>query len=328
LTTLVPFGIAFAVLVAANLALGLVADIESGRLVVLQILSPHLAVLCLLLVPVAILARSRSLALALVVVLALFLYRFGSDWISLPSVGTSVGAQGGQALKVATWNLEAWSRPGSDAVAMLAAHPGDVVALEELTPDVAAAIAADPGLRQQYPYQALNPDAGVLGIGILSRYPISAPTYAQFPARLEARLALPDGEMTVLAAHPLPGRVQEEGGIPLNFNPRRRNEDLVLLRSRVDELQQAGSRLLLIGDFNTTPAEPAFERLTAGLRDAHAEVGLGPGWTWRPEPFEFLNTGLIRIDLILTTPSIVPESDSIECPRVGDHCYVEATLRT
>ena len=129
-----------------------------------------------------------------------------------------------------------------------------------------------------------------------------------------------------MAAHPLPGRIRERDGIPIGFNPRQRNADLDLLRGRVAELEAAGSNVLLIGDFNTTPAEPAFGRLTAGLHDAHAEIGLGPGWTWRPEPLEFLNTGLLRIDLVLTTPNVVPVSDSIECAPVGDHCYVEAGL--
>jgi endonuclease/exonuclease/phosphatase (EEP) superfamily protein YafD len=132
--------------------------------------------------------------------------------------------------------------------------------------------------------------------------------------------------LAVIAAHPLPGRIRERADIPIGFFPGQRNADLTLLRARVSDLESAGSPVLLIGDFNTTPAEPAFGRLTAGLHDAHAEVGLGPGWTWRPENLEFLNTGLIRIDLVLTTPGLVPTSDSIECPPVGDHCYVEAGL--
>jgi len=184
-------------------------------------------------------------------------------------------------------------------------------------------------MRAQYPYQALHPDPGVLGVGLLSRHPLGVARYAQNPARLESRIQLPDGEqISVLAAHPLPGRIGERAGVPLRFNPARRNDELAKLRERVDELRQGGPEVLLIGDFNTTPAEPAFGRLTQGLYDAHAQVGQGPGWTWRPELLEFLGTGLLRIDLVLTTPGLVPTGDSIECPRVGDHCYVEASLAT
>ena len=55
-----------------------------------------------------------------------------------------------------------------------------------------------------------------------------------------------------------------------------------------------GETVIVAGDFNTAPTEPAFEQLVAGLADAHAEVGLGPGWTWRPSRMEGLGLGVLR----------------------------------
>ena len=82
----------------------------------------------------------------------------------------------------------------------------------------------------------------------------------------------------------------------------------------------------MIGDFNTAPTEPGYGRLTAGLRDIHTEIGLGPGWTWRPSSLESLGIGLLRIDLVLLGPGVTPISTAIDCGKPGDHCLVDATV--
>ena len=252
---------------------------------------------------------------------ALFGLRFGAEWWSPPRA-----AHPGPEIAVATWNLEAGERAGADAVAMLLAHPVDLVALQELTPAIANALESDPTLAARYPYRALSPSDGVAGIGLLSTYPILSSDSMQQPVRLEARLQLADGELVVLGAHPFAARIARLAGIPSGFDPTERNAELDLIRARVAELEAMGARVLLIGDFNAAPTEPAFGRLTNGLHDAHAEAGLGPGWTWRPARFAFLGIGLLRIDLVLSTSGIRPTRTSIDCPSAGDHCLVEASL--
>ena len=84
-------GTAYAAIVAVILVLGLTGTIEAGSLAVVQILSPHLALLCLVLVPVAYMSRSRALGIALLAVLGLFLVRFGSDWVSFPQMAPAGG---------------------------------------------------------------------------------------------------------------------------------------------------------------------------------------------------------------------------------------------
>ncbi len=105
-----------------------------------------------------------------------------------------------------------------------------------------------------------------------------------------------------------------------------RNADLVAIRGRIDARAAGGLPVLLLGDLNTASSEPAFDRFVAGLRDVHAEVGEGTGWTWRPLGFEFLGLGLIRIDHVVVTPGSVPTGAGIACPTVGDHCLVRAEL--
>lgn len=96
-----------------------------------------------------------------------------------------------------------------------------------------------------------------------------------------------------------------------------------------DDIDKALSRtapVVVLGDINTAPSEPAFSAFTAGLRDAHAEVGVVPGRTYRPSRFESLGIGFIRIDVVLTGPGLRPISETTRCPPAGDHCAVLVTL--
>jgi vancomycin resistance protein VanJ len=314
-------GVAYAAAVAGILIVGFLVRVDGGPLSVAGILSPHLALASVLLVPLAALARSRVLAAALALVAVLFVGRFGSEWTS-PGPVLSIR----DTVDVATWNVESGALAGLDAVAVLFAHPVDIVVLQELTPAVAEAIAADTVLTARWPHRALFPTPGVAGIGLLSAFPIRDPVYQTHPVRLEARVALDDGDLVVLGAHPFPARIGLLLGVPVGLDPAERNADLELLRSRVVELDAQGERVLLIGDFNTAPTEPAFALLTGGLHDAHANVGEGPGWTWRPRRLAFLGIGLLRIDLVLSTSGLQPLGTSVDCPRTGDHCLLEATL--
>jgi vancomycin resistance protein VanJ len=313
-------GLLYASGAALLLAFGWISEIEDGPVAGLQILAPHVALACLPVMLVAIIARSRALAVALAVTAILFGARFGGEWWSLPTTA------GPANLRVATWNVEVRSRTPEATVELLRGVQADVIGLQELTPGTASTIAQDPVLRERFPFRELGPNDGSAGIGLLSRYPIGPVSYGLDPVRLEARIALPEGVVVVLNAHAYPVRFGPFAGLPISMDPTQKNARLQLIRDRVDELEASGDPVLLIGDFNTAPTERAFGRLTAGLRDAHEEVGLGPGWTWRPARVAFLGIGLLRIDLILSTPNVVPVGTAIACPPTGDHCLVSAAL--
>jgi vancomycin resistance protein VanJ len=317
---------AYAWMAAALLAFGWISGIEDGPVAIVQMLSPHIALATLPAIPVAVATRSRPLAVPILATMLLFVLRFGGEWTS-PAAGSvpAIGSASGE-LMVATWNIQAGSGAGDLAVELLRATPVDVVALQELTPDVASSIEADAALTARYPYRILEGREGVSGAGILSRFPVQSAEYARDPVRIEARLRLPGGDLVILNAHPFPARINALAGIPAGFDPAERNQETSQLWARVAELEVDGDDVLLIGDFNTAPTDPAFSRFTAGLHDAHAEVGWGPGWTWRPARFAFLGIGLLRIDLVLSTGDLVPVATSIACPPAGDHCLLEATL--
>ena len=71
-----------------------------------------------------------------------------------------------------------------------------------------------------------------------------------------------------------------------------------------------------------TPDEPGYRTLADGLRDLHTDVGMGPGWTWRPSALEGLGLALVRIDMVLLGPGLDPVSSGVDCSLPGDHCRV------
>jgi vancomycin resistance protein VanJ len=325
-TAVARLALAGVVAVAAIEWILLVGQPGDGPFAVLQVLAPHLALVGLVFLAIALAVRRdrRSMIAALVLLGAVGL-RFGGEWFSLPTAA----AANERGLTVVTWNLEAGSRAGADTVEMLAAHPADVVALQELQPDVAAAIASDPAIASLYPFRVLVPERTVLGLGLLSRFPLTEEQSSLWPALQEASIVV-DGQTAALVnAHPMHGEIETIATtrLPIGIDNTVRDRDLETIARLLDRSQAAGIPAILLGDLNTASSEPAFGRLVAGRRDVHAEVGQGTGWTWRPIRLEFLGMGLIRIDHVILSSDIAPQAISEVCPPVGDHCLVQATVR-
>ena len=307
----------YPLVVFALVAFTWVAPQRSGPLALIPIVAPHLLLSTLLLVPVLVFARVPALVLAMSLCALLGIVQLADEWVSLPG-----GAPTARSIRLVSWNLQLGARTPADAVAALREQEADVIALQELTDDVSEAIDADPQLRSRYPYRALEPDRGVMGLGLLSVHPIADPELHQDPVSLTARVTLADGRRLVLMdVHPPPGTIR-----PLSFDGTQRDAALARLRQRIEPLLDAGTSLIVIGDLNVASSEPSYRLISAGLRDAHREVGLGPGWTWRPERVIRFGVGLLRIDYVLSSSAITPRSISVDCGRGGDHCLVKASV--
>ena len=311
--------------VVAVYPLGVVAQVAftafvpqpSGALALVPILAPHLLLSTLLVVPVAVLLREPILRVAVAVSLAACVVMLGSEWFSWPS-GESSSAQ----IAFTSWNRQVGARTPGEVVSALREQDADVIALQELTNGDAAAIQADEILRSRYPYRLLAPDPTVLGLGVLSAYPISAQHLDQDPPSQTVHLDLGQGRrMVVVNVHPLPGRIGA-----MSFDGTRRDEDLRRLRARVDRLLDGEDPVVVIGDLNVASSEPAYRTFAEGFLDVHREVGQGPGWTWRPNRLAWLGIAVLRIDYVLAGPSLVPLTESIDCSRPGDHCMVLVTV--
>ena len=312
------------VLVAATLALALVhvlAPQRAGPLALTQIFAPHLFLLVLLLaIPAALGTRSRPLGLAVLALAVVAVVRVGPSVVSVPALEAPDATR----LAVATWNVERGGVSGARAVSVLAERPATVIALQELTPAVADAIEADPRVRDVYPHRILRPDPGYVGMGLLSTVPLDEIDESRDPAAVWALVRLPDGPaVRVVNAHPFPASFRGVGPVPVGYDPHRRDRSIAAVRAIADASIARGEHVLVLGDFNVTEREPAYDELTAGLHDAHRDVGQGPGFSWRPAPLKGLPLGLVRIDYLLGSRRVRPQSVSTDCtPRGSDHCLV------
>jgi endonuclease/exonuclease/phosphatase family metal-dependent hydrolase len=306
--------------VAALLIVLPILQPRTGPLALANVLSVHLALAALVLVPVAIARRGTALRSSVAVLGVVAVLRFGGEWFSLPpSADTS-----DDLFFASSWNLEVGARSGADAVEGISTLDSDVVALQELGPEHVHAITESEGLMERFPQMALYPDPGVFGMGLLSRWPIVRAELHSDPSLIEAVVDAGGREITVITAHPLAGRISTVGPVPIALGSVKRDEALTGIRARIDAAIARGETVVVLGDFNVAPTEPAFAELVDGLRDAHGEVGQGPGWTWRPSRFESLGIGLLRIDLAMGSPDLAPVSVVEHCGRAGDHCILEA----
>ncbi len=84
----------------------------------------------------------------------------------------------------------------------------DIVALQELPPAAAAVFEAQ--LREEYPYQALDPQPDYAGQGVLSRFPIVADSYWRYqelPGALghqRVELQIAERRVMLYNVHPMP----------------------------------------------------------------------------------------------------------------------------
>ena len=273
-------------------------------------------------------SRIRVIAIAVIVVA---LVRVGGEWWS-PGENRARGEPSPSETRIAimSWNVEAGSKTAQSVIDGIVdvrqpLRP-QVVALQELTPDVAEALEASDEIDQRFPYRILEPRDDVRGMGILSSIPLVEGAYGAFPMLLTAGLVMPDGSrLDLVNAHPLPPRISTVAGVPVGLDTRQRDLDLRYVRAAADRAEDQ-ERVHLVGDLNTTPFEPAFRVVADGLHDVHAEVASGTGFTWRPAFLEALDVGLLRIDHVLAGTALQPVAITEDCSRPGDHCRVTAVV--
>lgn len=306
--------------VAAFLIVVPILQPRTGPLALANILSVHLALAALVLAPVAMARRGVALRSSLAILGFVAVLRFGGEWFSLPPSADPTD----DLFMASSWNLEAGARSGAGAVEGISTLDSDIVALQELGPDHVRAITESATLAERWPEQALYPDAGVFGMGLLSRWPILRAELHGDPSLIEAVIDAGGQAITVITAHPLAGRISMLGPVPIALGSENRDQALERIRARIDAAIAREETVVVLGDFNVAPTEPAFKDLVDGLRDAHGEVGQGPGWTWRPSRFEAFGIGLLRIDLAIGSPDLAPVSVVEHCGRIGDHCILEA----
>jgi vancomycin resistance protein VanJ len=303
-----------------------VAPVRAGPLAVTEILAPHLFLASLGLVPLAALRGTRVLRAALLLELAVFVVRFGPGAVSPPVAATP----GARREVVATWNVLSDGRDPARTIGALRSLDAGIVAIQELSDSISAGIEADPAITARYPHRISVPRHDVFGIGLLSAYPIVDAGQLADPPLIWATLDLGLGRrLTVVTAHPVPGRIGALGPlpIPVDFDPTLRDRAVARVRATLDPLLARGEPVLVMGDFNLTDREPAYRELTAGLVDGQRAAGSWPASTWRPMFARGWSLGLLRIDYLLTGPGVRPLEVAPDCtPSGSDHCLVRGVI--
>ncbi|MGU3497923.1 endonuclease/exonuclease/phosphatase family protein [Mycobacterium sp. C31M] len=233
--------------------------------------------------------------------------------VSLPRYLGSRSAATGTTLRFVSANLYL-GRADPHAVAALARADADVLAVQELTPELARTLTA--ALGQDFPHYALRPRDRAAGVGLWSRYPITASEADDSFSRgfLAARIQSPEHGTEVLA-------------VSTHMPPPR--SAFATWRSEITRLPAALRRLpadcpvIVGGDFNATQDVREFRMLLRdGYRDAGQQAGAG---LLRTYPGEGPVPAFLAVDHILTRAATAGSVSAIPLPG-SDHKALVATI--
>lgn len=232
-------------------------------------------------------------------------------------------------LTVMTYNVGAGLANPQRLVEVLRASNADIIGVQELAPAQGAAIAEL--LAGDYPHQALHP-TGIPGKGLLSRFPLTQCELREWhPGRpdLQAVIAAPAGDLTVIVAHPPPPR----------FGPNRARQSALTNEqiARIAAVATGGQPAVLLTDFNRVGWQAAYRQLRgAGLIDAFGAAGRGLGFTlptrvshlaYRGHPLgEVSLPPLLRVDYVWHTAHFRTLQSWIGGNAGSDHLPVLAEL--
>jgi vancomycin resistance protein VanJ len=301
--------------------INILAPQRAGLFALTEVFEPFVVLAALLAMPLALIGRTRAGSLVVAVLLVLALGRYLPGWISVP-------AGGEPRLTAATWNVLGGSGGALRTLEGVLATETDLVALVELQPRAVELLEAEPVVTSRWPYRLLAPDPGLFGSGLMSRYPITDGNVFSDPDYLRAQVELPDATVVVVyVIHPPRPGVRTVWRLPVGLETAVRDAELDAIREAVERDLVAGRTVMVAGDFNTTEREPAYIEFASGLRDAHLDAGVGPGFTWRPEGLEGLPFGVVRIDYLLTSADLQATATHVVCNHLSDHCRLIAAFK-
>ena len=244
-------------------------------------------------------------------------------WLLPQVVGGAV--EGPPDFRVASINALAWNARPDSMIRDVAATEADVLAIQEVSPELAAAIETE--AFDRWPHRLVLPREDAFGIAVLSRFPMRAhvedlgptlpPEAREGPAVAEpyvvADLDIGGRPLRLLAVHTLPPFGARYAAIW-------RRQCAVL----VERVEGERTPLIVAGDLNATPFHRVLRDLdAAGLRDGHGAVGRGltttfPTDRWLPP---------MLLDHVLASEELAFTAVSERTIGGSDHRAVVAGLR-
>lgn len=219
-------------------------------------------------------------------------------------------------LRLLTVNAQGGAADPAALLRTVRQHDVDVLAVQELTPQMVSRLAAA-GLAQWLPFSHADPRPGSRGTGLWARWPLTPlpPVPGLTAAAPRVRIDPPGGRpVTLTAVHPR---------APVGGHADIWQRELALIRqalAAVDEPQ------VVAGDFNASRDHRPFrDLLAAGFLDC-ADSGQNrswPGFTW---PTGERKLPVMRLDHVLVSrPATVRMTRTIRVPQT-DHRGVLATI--
>ena len=214
----------------------------------------------------------------------------------------TVNAQGGAADPAAVLRALRW-------------HNVDVLAVQELTPQMVSRLAAA-GLAQLLPFSHLDPRPGALGTGLWARWPLTPlpPVPGLAAAAPRARIDPPGGRpVTLTAVHLL---------APMRGHADMWQRELALIRQTLATVDEPH---VVAGDFNASRDHRPFrDLLAAGFLDCadSSQSRSWPGFTW---PAARGRLPVMRLDHVLVSrTATVRMTRAIRLPRTDHHGVLAA----
>ncbi|HSF81347.1 MAG TPA: endonuclease/exonuclease/phosphatase family protein [Anaerolineales bacterium] len=203
---------------------------------------------------------------------AAFAWLWGGLFLPPPSRATA----GVETLTVMTYNVLGWHEFSDPVIATIRQEAPDVVLIQELNPSLARALQTE--LADEYPYQVLDPQTGVTGMGTLSRYPLR-PHDQELPldwigAPQELLLDWNGHTLSLVNFHMQSSTMGGLNRYGLDNQKRTRQARALA------EFAAGAGPLIAGGDANSTPLTAAYRLLSSQLQDAWGQAGFGLGHTF------------------------------------------------
>ncbi|MEO5953140.1 MAG: endonuclease/exonuclease/phosphatase family protein [Chloroflexia bacterium] len=299
---------------------------RTGFLGLSEVFAPYLFLPLILYVPLLFVRKTAPLRILLIVCAVVYGLRFPPRLIS----ASTQSSPGAIQLSVTSWNVlvGGWK---DEITKVLQTKPAAIVGMVEADWNW---LSTDPTIAALYPYRAgVQAGGPVTGQVLLTTYPIieqgvidSPPeVWSNVPRAIWARLDVGLGRnIIVVVAHPPPGKICSRSTFPRScYDTSTRDKQLAIINAFVQPYLKAGAPLLLIGDFNVTEREPAYNDISSGLIDTHKAIGKGIGNTWGPGNTSSQLFPFLRIDYLFASPNLTPISTSVDCSAYGsDHCML------
>ncbi|WP_033343986.1 endonuclease/exonuclease/phosphatase family protein [Catenuloplanes japonicus] len=297
-----------------------VGGLDYGPLVQLLAFTPYVAAGAFGVAVVALLLRRR--AAGIVALLA------GAVLVSLVAPraipDSDRGEGGGPRIRVLTVNVLGGAADPAEIIALVDAQDVDVLALQEHTPLLDAALTAG-GIGGRLPYQQTNPEEGTSGSGIYSRHPLRDGGTHRYPSPSSVAPYLGHSASYATVAVPGAQPLLAESVHPMApWSPLVSDDwrtDLTALTPATPD----GPVRMLLGDFNATlDHSPLLGLLATGYRDAAAVDGSGLTGTWGPYAGAIVPP--VTLDHVLVDHRVRVESVEVFGVGGSDHRAVLAVL--